>query len=92
MAHRRGRRGLHRSISCMGDLMSGRPLLHPAQPPCRDKSRVAKGCRGGATIATEDHEILDEVRDAVRLSQDPQACPAFQEFVRQVHKGCGAWP
>jgi hypothetical protein len=31
-------------------------------------SRVAKGSRGGATIATEDHQILDEARDAVRLS------------------------
>jgi hypothetical protein len=70
----------------MGDLMGGRPLIHLTQTSGRDKARAAEGGRGGATVSTQDHEILDEARDAVRLSQHPQACPCFPECVRLVHK------
>jgi hypothetical protein len=56
------------------------------QPSCHVRLHVAKGGRGRSTIATDDHEVLDEARDAVSMSQNPQACPGFQEWVRHRHR------
>jgi hypothetical protein len=55
LPRRRGSRGIHCSVSCVGDLTSGRPPLHVTQTSCRVKLHVAKGGHGGTTVATEDH-------------------------------------